>query len=70
MEYTYFELNNNSIEYQTEINGLLITPYTNGIAVNFNNIICLNCKAIEGEKVEFDNKIIKFTNNIFYIGWK
>ena len=70
MEYSYFELVNNSIEYQTEINNLLITPYTDGIAVNFTNELCLNCKAVEGARIEFDNKIIKFSDNIFYIGWR
>jgi len=70
MEYSYFELKNNSIEYQTEINGFLITPYTDGICVNFDDKVCLNCKSTEGSKVEFDNKIIKFSNDIFYIGWR
>jgi len=68
MEYEVFELKNNEISKQTYINGLLITPYNDGIAVNFDNDLTLNCKSIQGLKVKLLNYLIEFDNGVFYIG--
>jgi len=69
MEYDYFVIENNEIQYQTYINNLLITPYTDGICVNFDDLnISLNCDAKENNKIIYKDKIIKFENNKFYIG--
>jgi hypothetical protein len=68
MEYNCFQLNNNEIKYQSYINNLLITPYNNGICVNFSPTIAISCPAINGIVVKVLNYIIYFENNTFTIG--
>jgi len=68
MDYEIFALNNEEITKQTTINNLLITPYTDGICVNFTNEIALSCNLINGIIVKIDKYIIYVEDNIFYVG--
>lgn len=68
MEYDYFTLLDNEIEYQSVVNGLLVTPYSSGICVDFGDGICLNCDGIENTRITLLDRILKYENGVFYVG--
>jgi hypothetical protein len=68
MNYEVFTINNNEITVQTVINGLLVTPYNDGIAVTFNNNITLSCPLINNIVLKFDKYIIYVEDSVFYVG--
>lgn len=66
--YTVFQIQNEEINKQELINGLTLTPYNNGICVNFNEELSLNCIPQEGLIVRLLNYIIWYENGYFNIG--
>lgn len=68
MEYEVFTLQDEEIKYQTVINGLVITPYNDGICVNFTDKIALSCRLVNGMVIKIDKYIIYVVDKVFYIG--
>ncbi len=66
--YTVFQIQNEEIDKQELINGLIITPYNNGICVNFNDVLSLNCIPQQGLIVRLLNYIIWYESGYFNIG--
>ena len=68
--YKTIEISKEELIYQDKYNNYVVSPYENGIVVNFSDEISLNCADIEGLIIKFDNFVIECTKNTWIIGEK